>query len=68
MKIMQPVETVLENTATAKDALKMITKAAYGIIPVVDENKNVVGIVTRGSLLSFFANQWSEEEGDLHEE
>lgn len=66
-QIMQPVETVLENTATAKDALKMITKALYGIIPVVDEDKKVVGVVTRGSLLSFFANQWSEERGDLLE-
>lgn len=66
-EIMQPVEIVLENTATAKDALKKITKASYGIIPVVDEHQKVVGVVTRGSLLSFFANQWSEERGDLLE-
>lgn len=66
-EIMQPVETVLESTATAKDALKMITKASFGIIPVVDETKKVIGVVTRGSLLSFFANQWSEEGGDLLE-
>ncbi len=65
--IMQPAETILEKTATAKDALKMITKAAYGIIPVIDENKKVIGVVTRGSLLSFFANQWFEERGDLLE-
>ncbi|HWQ74434.1 MAG TPA: ABC transporter ATP-binding protein [Syntrophomonas sp.] len=63
-EIMQPLETVLENTATAKDALKMIANAAYGVIPVVDEGKKVIGVVTRGSLLSFFANQWSEERGD----
>lgn len=62
-EIMQPVETVLKNTATAKDALQMITKAAYGVIPVVDDEKKVVGVVTRGSLLSFFANQWSGEGG-----
>lgn len=66
-EIMQPVETVLENTATAKDALKMITKASFGIIPVVDETQKVIGVVTRGSLLSFFADQWSEERGDLLE-
>jgi osmoprotectant transport system ATP-binding protein len=67
MEIMRPVETILENTATAKDALQLITKAAYGIIPVVDEAKKVVGVVTRGSLLSFFANQWSEKRGDSNE-
>lgn len=65
--IMQPVNIVLNNTATAKDALQMITKAAFGIIPVVDETKKVIGVVTRGSLLSFFADQWSEEGGELIE-
>jgi osmoprotectant transport system ATP-binding protein len=44
--------------------LKMIMKASYGIIPVVDETQKVIGVVTRGSLLSFFANQWSEERGN----
>ncbi len=66
-EIMQPANMVLNNTATAKDALQMITKAAYGIIPVVDEAKKVIGVVTRGSLLSFFADQWSEEGGELIE-
>lgn len=63
-EIMQPVEIVLRNTDTAKDALRMIMKASYGIIPVVDETQKVIGVVTRGSLLSFFANQWSEERGN----
>ncbi|MEA4894505.1 MAG: betaine/proline/choline family ABC transporter ATP-binding protein [Oscillospiraceae bacterium] len=65
--IMRPVEAVLDNTSTAKDALKMISKASYGIIPVVDKRNKVVGVVTRGSLLSFFANQWSEEGEDYLE-
>lgn len=63
-EIMRPVETVLRDTDTAKDALKMITRASYGIIPVVDETQKVIGVVTRGSLLSFFADQWSQERGD----
>lgn len=66
-EIMRPVNAVLENTATAKDALQMITKATYGVIPVVDTVQKVIGVVTRGSLLSFFAGQWSEEGGDLLE-
>jgi osmoprotectant transport system ATP-binding protein len=63
-EIMQPMKTVLESSATAKDALKMIAKASYGIVPVVDGDKRIIGVVTRGSLLSFFANQWSEEGRD----
>ncbi|MEA4925943.1 MAG: ABC transporter ATP-binding protein [Syntrophomonadaceae bacterium] len=66
-EIMQPAKTILENTATAKDALWKITQAAFGIIPVVDESQKVVGVVTRGSLLSFFAGQWSEERGERFE-
>ncbi len=67
-ELMKSVDTFLGNTATAKDALQMITRAAYGIIPVVDGAAKVVGVVTRGSLLGFFANQWCEEGGDLCEE
>ncbi|MFT4145186.1 MAG: betaine/proline/choline family ABC transporter ATP-binding protein [Mobilitalea sp.] len=66
-EIMKPVEIYLENTATAMDALKMITKASYGIIPVLDATRKVIGVVTRGSLLSFFANQWTQEGGELLE-
>ncbi|MDR0569784.1 MAG: betaine/proline/choline family ABC transporter ATP-binding protein [Clostridiales Family XIII bacterium] len=61
-RIMKPVASVLADTATAKDALKMIGKTPLGVIPVVDGGGKVVGVVTRGSLLSFFANQWSEED------
>ncbi|KTE91088.1 proline/glycine betaine ABC transporter ATP-binding protein [Desulfitobacterium hafniense] len=66
-EIVQPVDRVLANTATAKDALQVINTAAYGIIPVVNELQKVVGAVTRGSLLSFFANQWSGEGEDADE-
>ena len=60
--IMKPAEYVLGHNSTAKDALRMITKAPFGIIPVVDEAHKILGVITRGSLLSFFANQWNEEE------
>ncbi|MGE4274379.1 MAG: ABC transporter ATP-binding protein [Desulfitobacterium sp.] len=66
-EIVQPIETILESTATAKDALQMINKAIYGILPVVNEARKVIGVVTRGSLLSFFANQWSGEGVDSDE-
>lgn len=60
--MMKPAEYVLGQASTAKDALRMITKAPFGIIPIVDEAHRILGVITRGSLLSFFANQWNEEE------
>lgn len=66
-EVMQATDNVLFNTASAMDALKMIANVPYGIIPIIDINKKVIGVVTRGSLLSFFANQWTEEGGEEHE-
>jgi osmoprotectant transport system ATP-binding protein len=66
-EVMQSTDNVLFNTASAMDALKMIANVPYGIIPIIDINRKVIGVVTRGSLLSFFANQWTEEGGEKHE-
>lgn len=49
----------LEETATAKDALLAITDAKFGVIPVVGEGKRIVGVVTRSSLLTTFADHWA---------
>ena len=48
----------LTDTATARDALSLITEAPYGIIPIVTAEGIIAGIVTRGSLLTAFAAQW----------
>ncbi|MCI1965187.1 MAG: ABC transporter ATP-binding protein [Oscillospiraceae bacterium] len=61
-KYMKPAKPVLDRSASAKDAFVQITQAPFGIIPVVDHSRKVLGIVTKGSLLSAFANQWTEEE------
>ena len=66
-EIMSPADPVLLNTATAKDAIIMIDDAPYGMIPVVDENHKIVGLVTRGSLLSAMSSQWTETEEDINE-
>ena len=66
-EIMKPAEIILDQSATAKDALKKIMRVSFGIIPVVDTTRKVIGVVTRGSLLSFFASQWSEEGGEESE-
>lgn len=63
-KYMKPIKPVLGSSASAKDAFVQITKTPFGIIPVVDDDNKVLGLVTRGSLLSAFSNQWVEEEGE----
>ena len=66
-EIMLPAEPFLLNTATAKDAIVMIDDAPFGMIPIVDKNHKVVGLVTRGSLLSAMSSQWTETEDELVE-
>lgn len=56
-------EHILSDSTTAKDAIMMMPNVKYGVIPVLDEAKKVVGIVTRGTLLNALSNQWTELEG-----
>lgn len=65
--VMVPVKPVLLDTATAKDAIVMIDDTPFGMIPVVDEDQKLVGLVTRGSLLSAMSSQWTETEEDTNE-
>ncbi|MDS9470754.1 betaine/proline/choline family ABC transporter ATP-binding protein [Sporosarcina pasteurii] len=65
--IMVPAKLVLLDTATAKDAIVMIDEAPFGMIPVVDSDQKIVGLVTRGSLLSAMSSQWTETEEDTIE-
>jgi len=59
-EIMQNREPFLYDTATAKDAIVMMDEAPYGIIPIIDKTQKLVGVVTRGSLLSAMSSQWTE--------
>lgn len=63
-EIMQTSEPILMSSQSAKDAIVMMPNAKLGIIPVVDENKKVVGLVTRGTLLSALSSQWTEMEAN----
>ncbi len=65
--VMVPATPVLLDTATAKDAIMMIDETPFGMIPVVDKDEKIVGLVTRGSLLSAMSSQWTETEGDTNE-
>lgn len=62
-EIMRVPEHTLTETATAKDAIMMMPNVKYGVIPVLNEAKKVVGIVTRGTLLTALSSQWTELEG-----
>ncbi|MDW0118781.1 betaine/proline/choline family ABC transporter ATP-binding protein [Sporosarcina thermotolerans] len=61
-EIMQPVDHFLLDSASAKDAIIMMDETPFGMIPIVDEANKVVGLVTRGSLLSALSTQWTETE------
>lgn len=56
-------EHILNDKTTAKDAIVMMPNVKYGVIPVLNEAQKVVGIVTRGTLLTALSSQWTELEG-----
>lgn len=58
-QIMKPVKLTLPDTATAKDALIAVNDAPFGIIPVIDQRERLIGVVTRGTLISTFASHWA---------
>ncbi|WP_432353879.1 betaine/proline/choline family ABC transporter ATP-binding protein [Sporosarcina sp. A2] len=66
-EIMIPAEPYLLKSATAKEAIIMMDCAPLGMIPVVDNAHKIIGLVTRGSLLSAMSSQWTEMEADLVE-
>ena len=66
-EIMVPAEPYLHQSATAKEAIVMMDYAQLGMIPVVDDAHRIVGLVTRGSLLSAMSSQWTETEAELIE-
>ncbi|WOV87824.1 betaine/proline/choline family ABC transporter ATP-binding protein [Sporosarcina oncorhynchi] len=65
-EVMTPVEHFLLDTTSAKDAIIMMDESPFGMIPIVNDKMKVVGLVTRGSLLSAMSSQWTETE-DTHE-
>ena len=66
-ELMHPAEPFLLDSATAIDAIIMIDDAPFGMIPIVDKDHKVIGLVTRGSLLSAMSSQWTETEETKNE-
>lgn len=64
-EIMVAREPFLNDTATAKDAIIMMDDAPFGIIPITDSYQKLLGVVTRGSLLSAMSSQWTETEENV---
>ncbi|ALS28805.1 ABC transporter ATP-binding protein [Paenibacillus sp. 32O-W] len=63
-EITVPAESVLDLSATAKDALIAIEQAKFGIVPVVGTDHKIAGVVTKGSLLTVFSKYWTESRGE----
>lgn len=66
-EIMVPAEPYLVDSASAKEAIIMMDDTPFGMIPVVNEAHQILGLVTRGSLLSAMSIQWTEAEENGHE-
>ncbi|WP_087974942.1 betaine/proline/choline family ABC transporter ATP-binding protein [Oceanobacillus rekensis] len=66
-EIMLTSEPFLTGSQSAKDAIIMMETASQGIVPVVDEANKVIGLVTRGTLLSALSSQWTELEAESDE-
>lgn len=62
-EIMVSPEPYLTDSASAKDAIIAMSEAKFGIVTVVNDEKKVIGVVTRGTLLSALSSQWIEMEG-----
>ncbi|WP_248924692.1 ABC transporter ATP-binding protein [Paenibacillus hamazuiensis] len=58
-EIIAPADRILDEDATAQDALIAITETRFGVIPVLNADMRISGVVTRSSLLTTFANQWA---------
>lgn len=63
-ELMRPAENCLDLSATAKDALLALDGARFGVVPVVEADGRIVGVVTRGSLLSLFARMVRDEKSE----
>lgn len=56
------IKPYLYDTATAKDAIYTMSDAPFGIIPILNTKHKLMGIVTRGTLLTALSSQWTEME------
>ncbi|URZ03764.1 ABC transporter ATP-binding protein [Clostridium felsineum] len=58
--------TINENDSIVK-VLEIVENKKIGFMPVLDDNLNLVGLITKSSLLSVLSNQFINKEVDLYE-
>lgn len=63
-EIMLQTKYILPDSATAKEAILMMDETPFGMIPVINDAKKVVGLVTQGTLLSAMSSQWTDMEAE----
>lgn len=61
-ELLIPEQPFLHDDATAKDAIATMSDASLGIIPVLDKDHKVMGLVTKGTLLTALSSPWTETE------
>jgi osmoprotectant transport system ATP-binding protein len=58
-EISQVPQSFLLDSATAQDALVAILDAKLGVVPICNQADKVVGVITRSTLLTTFADHWA---------
>ena len=66
-QVMEADPVVLQSEASLRDAAEALSVGAYHALPVVDQNRALVGIVTTGDLVKHLLQQIPRGDGSLHE-
>lgn len=61
-EVMVQAKHTLARDSTAKDAIVTMEECSMGVIPVINEARQVVGLVTRETLLTAMSSQWTTME------
>ncbi len=59
--IMNPLEFVLEKSSVI-DALEQFAKSSHSVLPVGDENKKYIGVLSEHKLVSIYNNEYRKKE------
>lgn len=60
------IATINENDSIIK-ILEIVENKKNGFMPVIDDNSNLVGLITKSSLLSVLSNQFIDKEVNLYD-
>jgi len=66
-QIMEPDPVVLDSGASLRDAATTLSVGGYHALPVVEQDRELVGIVTTVDLVTHLLQQIPRDDGSLHE-